>query len=173
MEKRTAFRGAETLQETFKQAHKVEMKMSFEHVYVQNEDEKFLKEVVEHIKQNLSGPGLSIEALSREMNMSRVSLYRKILMFTGKSPVEFIRSIRLQKAVHLLENTQMNIGQVACEVGFETPQYFSKLFRKEYDILPSGYIDLARKAKTQAILNDLGLTAVIKDASCLADTLRA
>jgi len=133
------------------------MNMHFEHVHIQNDDEKFLKEVVEYIRRNISNPDLSIEALSREMKMSRVWLYKKILLFTGKSPVEFIRAIRLQKAVQLLENSQMKIAQIAGEVGFDTPQYFSRIFKKEYNILPSAYVHFSREAKTRAVLNDYGL----------------
>ena len=162
MKKRITINGAETLQETFKQTYKVQVNMHFEHLCAQNEDEKFLREIVEYIKQNISNPELSIVALSREMKISRAWLYRKILKFTGKSPVEFIRAIRLQKAVQLLENSQMRIGLIACEVGFNNPHYFSKLFKKEYDILPSVYIHFARKAQAQVILNDYGLTNTIK-----------
>jgi len=157
MKKRIAIRGAGALKETFKQAYKVQMNMHFEHVHIQNDDEKFLKEVVEYIRRNISNPDLSIEALSREMKMSRVWLYKKILLFTGKSPVEFIRAIRLQKAVQLLENSQMKIAQIAGEVGFDTPQYFSRIFKKEYNILPSAYVHFSREAKTRAVLNDYGL----------------
>ncbi|MEP6611942.1 MAG: AraC family transcriptional regulator [Mucilaginibacter sp.] len=162
MKKSIAIRGTEALQETFKQANKVQVNIHFEHIHVQSGDEKFLRELIEYIKQNISNSKLSIERLSREMKMSRVSLYKKILMFTGKSPIEFLRLIRLQKAVELLENSQMKIGRIACEVGFDTPQYFSKLFKQEYDILPSAYINFARKAKVQAILNDYGLTSAVK-----------
>lgn len=149
MKNRIAVKGSEELQETITQAYSVRLNLHFEHIHVQNENEKFLREVVGYITQNISSPNLSIQALSSEMKMSRVSLYKKVLMLTGKSPVEFIRAIRLQKAVHLLENSQMRIGRIACEVGFETAHYFSKLFKKEYDILPSAYLNFARKAKTR------------------------
>jgi AraC-like DNA-binding protein len=163
MKKRTVVKGAEALRETFRQAYKVQMDMHFEHVAVQNKDEKFLIDVVEYIKRNMSSPELSVEALSREMKMSRVSLYRKILTFAGKSPVEFVRAIRLQKAVQLLENSQMGIGRIACEVGFNNAHYFSKLFKKEYNILPSTYIHFSRKAKAEAPLDDYALTAALKN----------
>jgi len=133
-----------------------QIEVYFEHVHTQTEDEKFLSELVERIKQNISNPNLSIEALSRDMKMSRVWLYKKVLMLTGRSPVEFIRAIRLQKAAQLLENTQMVISMVASEVGFENPQYFARLFKKEYNILPSTYVHFARKAKARVLLTDMG-----------------
>lgn len=162
MKKRIAVNGAEALQKTFKQAYRVQMDTHFEHVHVQNEDEKFLRESVEYIKQNISSPNLSIEALSREMQMSRVWLYKKFVMLTGKSPVEFIRAIRLQKAVLLLGNSQMSIGRIAGEVGFDNPHYFSRIFKKEYNILPSAYIHFARKTKAQTVLHDYELTGTVK-----------
>ena len=69
-------------------------------------------------------------------------------MLTGKSPVEFIRSIRLKKAVYLLENSQMTISQICYEVGFNTPKYFTKMFKEEYNTLPSAYISSIRKRKS-------------------------
>lgn len=162
MKKRIAVNGAGALQKTIKQAYRVQMDMCFEHVRVQNEDEKFLTGLVKYIRQNISSPDLSVEALSREMEMSRVWLYRKILMLTGKSPVEFIRAIRLQKAVLLLGNSQMSIGRIASEVGFDNPHYFSRVFKKEYNILPSAYIHFARKTKAQTVLHDYELTGTVK-----------
>jgi len=133
-----------------------QIEVYFEHVHSQTEDEKFLSELVERIKQNISNPNLSVEALSRDMKMSRVWLYKKVLMLTGRSPVEFIRAIRLRKAAQLLENTQMEISLVASEVGFESPQYFARLFKKEYDILPSAYVHFARRAKARVLLTNMG-----------------
>ncbi len=162
MKRRSAFKGPDTLQGKFKRAYKGPTKVYFEDVHIQTEDEKFLGELVEYVKQNISNSNLSVETLSRDTQMSRVWLYKKLLMLTGISPLEFIRTIRLQKAVQLLGNTQMRISQIAREVGFETPQYFSKLFKKEYSILPSVYARFARKAKAQVILNAYGLARTSK-----------
>ncbi|MGZ3928074.1 MAG: helix-turn-helix domain-containing protein, partial [Mucilaginibacter sp.] len=115
---------------------------------LQNEDEKLLRSIVDYIEVNILNENLSVEELSRQMNMSRGTLYNKVLMLTGKSPVEFIRSIRLKKAVYLLENSQMTISQICYEVGFNTPKYFTKLFKDEYNILPSAYTNSIRQKKT-------------------------
>jgi len=164
MKRRSAFNGPDTLQETFKQPYKAPVKVYFEHIQTQTEDEKFLGEIVEYIKQNISNPDLSVVALSRDMKISRVWLYKKLLMLTGISPVEFIRAIRLQKALRLLENTQLKISEIALEAGFETPQYFSRIFKKEYDLLPSAYASVARRAKGRLILNAHGLADTIPTA---------
>jgi len=136
-----------TLQDTYKRTYKKQMDVQLQETPLQNEDEKLLRNIVEYIEQNILNENLSVEELSRQMNMSRGSLYSKVLMLTGKSPVEFIRSIRLKKAVYLLENSQMTISQICYEVGFNTPKYFTKLFKDEYNILPSAYTSSIRKKK--------------------------
>lgn len=141
-----------------------QVKVYFENMHLQTDDEKFLSEIVDYIRQNISNPDLSVEKLSHNMKISRAWLYKKLLLLTGKSPIEFIRSIRLQKAVQLLENPHMKISWVAGEVGFETPQYFTKLFKKEYHILPSAYMLSARKAKAQVVLDAYGLACTSKKA---------
>jgi len=71
--------------------------------------------------------------------MSRVYLYKKLISITGKSPIEFIRIIRLKRGLQLLEKSQMNIAEIAYEVGFNSPRYFSKYFKEEYGVLPTAY----------------------------------
>jgi len=137
-----------TLRDTYKRTYKKQMDVQLQDAPLQNEDEKLLRNIVEYIELNIVNENLSVEELSRQMNMSRGSLYNKVLMLTGKSPVEFIRSIRLKKAVYLLENSQMTISQICYEVGFNTPKYFTKLFKDEYNILPSAYISSLRQKKT-------------------------
>ena len=74
------------------------------------------------------------------MFMNRATLYRKILSLTGKAPVDFIRSIRLKRAAQLLEKSGMSIAEIAYEVGFNNPKYFSKAFKEEFKVLPSQYV---------------------------------
>ncbi len=138
------------LQDTFKRTYKKQMDVQLQEVAIQSDDEKLLRNIVEYIEQNILNYNLTVEELSRQMNMSRVSLYKKVLILTGKSPLEFIRSIRLKKAVYLLENSQMSISQISYEVGFNTPKYFTKLFKEEYNILPSAYISSIRQKENPA-----------------------
>ena len=84
-------------------------------------------------------PDFSVEKFSRELGMSRVHLYKKLLALTGKSPIEFIRHIRLQRAAQLLEKSQMSVSEIAYQVGFNNPKYFSKYFKDQFHILPSAY----------------------------------
>jgi len=135
------------LRDTYKRTYKKQMDVQLQESPLQNEDEKLLRNIVDYIELNILNESLSVEELSRQMNMSRGSLYNKVLMLTGKSPVEFIRSIRLKKAVYLLENSQMTISQICYEVGFNTPKYFTKLFKDEYNVLPSAYTSSMRQKK--------------------------
>lgn len=140
-----------TLRDTYKQTYTKQLDVQLQETIIENEDEKLLRNIVEYIEINISNDNLSVEELSHQMNMSRGSLYNKVLMLTGKSPVEFIRSIRLKKAVHLLENSQMTISQICYEVGFNTPKYFTKLFKDEYNVLPSAYASSYRHKKLSEI----------------------
>ena len=103
-------------------------------------DEKFLKQVLEIVEKHMDEPEFSVEDFSREMFMNRVTLYRKILSITGKTPIEFIRTIRLKRAVQLLEKSGMSVAEIAYEVGFNNPKNFTKAFKEEFKILPSQYI---------------------------------
>ena len=71
--------------------------------------------------------------------MSRVHLYKKLLQITGKTPIEFIRTIRLKRAAQLLRESQLYVSEIAYEVGFNNPKYFSKYFKDEFGVLPSAY----------------------------------
>ena len=82
---------------------------------------------------------LSVEELSNELSMSRGYLYKRLTQLTGKSPLEFIRHIRLKRAATLLRESGLSVAEVAYEVGFNNPKYFSKYFKEEYGVLPSEY----------------------------------
>lgn len=108
-------------------------------------NEKFLRKVLDIVEKNLSNAGFSVEELSRELCMNRVSVYRRIFSLTGQTPVEFIRTVRIKKAAQLLSKTEMNVTEVAYEVGFNNPKYFAKYFKMAYNMLPSAYVATMRK----------------------------
>jgi AraC-like DNA-binding protein len=82
-----------------------------------------------------------VESLSEKMEISRVTLNKKILALTGETANEFIRSYRLKRAVQLLEKRAGNITDIAMEVGFSSSAYFTKCFKEKFNRLPSEYID--------------------------------
>lgn len=92
------------------------------------------------VEKEIDNSDFSVEDLSREMCMSRVTLYRKILSLTGRSPLDFIRSIRLKRAAQLLGKSGMSIAEIAYQVGFNDPKVFSKSFKEEFKVTPSQYV---------------------------------
>ena len=91
------------------------------------------KEVVESRMENSE---LSVEDLAADMNLSRVQLYRKVKSITGSTPVELLRTARLNRAYRLLLTTDRSVSEIAYQVGFTAPSYFTKCFKEEYGMLP-------------------------------------
>lgn len=108
-------------------------------VTVTSVDEKFLQQALELVEKHMDNPEFSVEDFSRDMFMNRVTLYRKIHSLTGKSPLEFIRSIRLKRAARLLDKSGMSVAEIAYEVGFNNPKIFTKFFKEEFKVTPSQY----------------------------------
>jgi DNA-binding response OmpR family regulator/two-component sensor histidine kinase len=108
-------------------------------------DEKLIQNAIKFVEDKISDADFSVEDLSRELGMSRVHLYKKLLSLTGKAPLEFIRTIRLQRAAQLLEKSQLTISEVAYKVGFNSPKYFAKYFKDEYGMLPSAFLQSKKK----------------------------
>uniref|UniRef100_UPI0021AB19D9 helix-turn-helix domain-containing protein n=1 Tax=Bacteroides stercoris TaxID=46506 RepID=UPI0021AB19D9 len=103
-------------------------------------DETFLRKVLQYIEQNLDNPEYSVEVLSRDMGMDRTGLYRRLISVVGKTPTNFIRSIRLKRAAQLLKEGY-TVAEVADLVGFNTSSYLSKCFQEEFGMRPSQYIN--------------------------------
>lgn len=118
-------------------------------VEVESPSDKLLQKIAIYIEENLTDHQLSVENLSRHVGMSRSTLYNKLLELTGQTPVEFIRSVKLNKAAQLLEKSDMTIAEIAYTVGFSTPNYFAKSFKEKFNILPSAYMNKMRKAKNE------------------------
>ncbi|GGK87882.1 two-component regulator propeller domain-containing protein [Rufibacter glacialis] len=113
-------------------------------------DDKLIRKAIQYVEDHLSNPDLSVEEMSRELGVSRVHLYKKMVAITGQSPVEFIRKIRLQHATQFLEKSQLTVAEVAYKVGFNNRKYFTKYFKEEYHILPSQYAESRQAAKPDA-----------------------
>jgi len=102
-------------------------------------DEQFLEKAISVVEKNIAIADFTVAELSSEMGMSRTLLYKKILALTGKSPVEFIRLLRLKRAALLLQKSQLNVSEITFRVGFKDPKYFRKHFLKEFGVLPSKF----------------------------------
>jgi signal transduction histidine kinase/ligand-binding sensor domain-containing protein/DNA-binding response OmpR family regulator len=139
------------MHQTLKKTYQKQLEIKAQNIDVVSEDQKFLKNVLACIEDNITNHNFSVEELSKQMSLSRVSLYKRLLTLTGKTPVDCIRTIRLKRAVQLLEKSQLSIANVAYEVGFNNPTYFSKVFKEEYNMLPSEYVVACRKKDTTAL----------------------
>ena len=103
---------------------------------VEKED-VFIRDIRALILENLSDPDFSIPQICRKMGISRAQLYRKMTAITNDSVGNFILSVRLREAEKLLKTSGLNISEVAYEVGFRDPAYFSRVFKKMYHASPS------------------------------------
>ena len=96
----------------------------------------FITHFREAVEARLADSDISVEDLAADMNMSRVQLYRKVKAITGSSPVELLRTARLKRGYQLLLTTDKSVSEVAYQVGFSAPSYFTKCFKEEYGMLP-------------------------------------
>jgi DNA-binding response OmpR family regulator len=102
-------------------------------------DEKFLTRAMDVVETHMSDASFDISAFSDKMNMSRSTLFRKLEALTNMSPVEFIRNLRLKRAATLLKQNYGNVSEVALEVGFSNPSYFTQVFKKVFSVTPAQF----------------------------------
>lgn len=103
---------------------------------LEDRDKQFLHQLHAIIQKNLSNSEFGVEDVGKEIGLSRVQLYRKVKAMTGSSVVDLLRKARLAKAKRLLESRSMSVSEVAYDVGFSAPSYFTKCFKEEYGMLP-------------------------------------
>lgn len=104
--------------------------------HLEDRDKQFLKQLQAIIQKNISDSEFGVEDMGQQIGLSRVQLYRKVKAMTGSSVVDLLRKARLAKARRLLETRSMSVSEVAYEVGFSAPSYFTKCFKDEYGMLP-------------------------------------
>jgi signal transduction histidine kinase/ligand-binding sensor domain-containing protein/AraC-like DNA-binding protein len=103
-------------------------------------DEEFMQRIIAFIESNLTDVDLNVEQLANCVSLSTVQTYRKVKAITGRSVVEFIRTVRLKKAAELVIEQRLNFSEIAYETGFSTPSYFSKCFHDHFGKSPSEYV---------------------------------
>lgn len=106
------------------------------------QDEKLLECLYNQLEENWHDPDFDLDEYCHSMAMSKSQLYRKTIALTGLSPNQLLKDFRLEKAKELLKKQHYSIGQITFESGFTDPSYFTKCFKKKYDLLPMAYIDL-------------------------------
>ncbi|MGP1553088.1 MAG: hybrid sensor histidine kinase/response regulator transcription factor [Prevotella intermedia] len=103
----------------------------------QSAESQFVEKFRTIIQGNLGNSDLNVETISHEMGISRAQLYRKIKSITGISPNDIIREARMKRADRLLETTDKSVSEIAYEVGFSSPSYFTKCYREFFGRTPN------------------------------------
>ena len=109
-------------------------------VVVTNKDEQFLQQMMAWIEENIENSDLTIDDMATHMMLGRTTMYNKIKSLTGKSPVELIKEYRVTKSEVLLRTGQFSVAEVAYQVGFSDPGYFSRCFKEQYKSSPVEYL---------------------------------
>jgi AraC-like DNA-binding protein len=102
-------------------------------------DQKLMEKALDIIEKHMDDPDFSVETFSRLIGMNRVSLYHKLKSLTNLSTREFFTVIRLKRAAQLLKESGLSVTEIAYQVGFKDPSYFSKLFKKQFGKAPKEY----------------------------------
>ena len=102
-------------------------------------DEQFMEKVMAYMEEQMDNAELTIDEFAEQLMLSRTIFYRKLKSIIGLTPVDFIREIRIKRAVQLIDSDEYNFSQVAYMTGFNDPKYFSKCFKKVIGITPSEY----------------------------------
>ena len=106
----------------------------------ENNDDDFLKKLMEAIDKNIEDVDFDVEKLSQILGVSKSTLYNSVKSLTSKSIGGLIRSVRLKKAAQLLSSSNLNVIQVMEKVGIQSQSHFTKSFRKEFGVTPSQFI---------------------------------
>jgi signal transduction histidine kinase/ligand-binding sensor domain-containing protein/DNA-binding response OmpR family regulator len=110
------------------------------HLDVISPDEQLMERVMKVVNDNLSNPDLTVDILAEEVGLSRIQLYRKLKNITNQAPSYFIRNVRLKQAATLLAEKHYNVSEVADLTGFNSPIYFSMLFKETYGMSPKEWM---------------------------------
>ncbi|WP_303312722.1 substrate-binding domain-containing protein [Hymenobacter sp. BT730] len=132
---RTLLSNRDKLREHFRR----ELSVDTATVAPQRVDQKFLADLTAIVEANLTRSDLSVEDVARSMGISRVQLYRKVKAVLGTGVTEFIQGVRLTKARQLLLTDELTIAEVAYQLGFSSPSYFSTSFKARYHVSPSEF----------------------------------
>ncbi len=111
---------------------------------IRPQDEEFLTHVLDSIGSNVSNPDFSVEKLASDVCMSRGNLHLKLKTITGKTPIELIRTIRMEKACDLLKDDNLSIAEIAEQTGFQTASYFITAFRRSLGMTPGKYASMMK-----------------------------
>ena len=126
-------------QEMIKMKHYLNCEVNLnEDEYIQM-DKLLLDKAIKIVEEYLTDPEFDVNLLASSMNMSRSTLSRKLKTITGRTPLDFIRNIKMKHACHMLTDKDRNITDVAISLGYLNRKYFTSCFKEEFGITPSEY----------------------------------
>ncbi len=103
---------------------------------IPSKQEKFLMQLLSIFKENISNENYDISQMSQDLSVSKSMLFQKVKACTGKTPILYLRHLRLEEGRKLLQTTDQNISEIAYSIGFKDPNYFTRVFTKEYGVSP-------------------------------------
>ena len=125
--------------ESKKKEFRMSKEMNLSRFEFQSSDEAFLKKAIQYIERDMDNPELDVNTFAGELNVSKSTLNRKIKAMTGLSSLDFIKNIRLKYACTMLQKKGVSISEVAYQVGFSNPKYFTKCFKEEFGMTPTEF----------------------------------
>ena len=102
-------------------------------------DQQLIKNIEQYVMQNMSRGQISLEEMASAMGMGRVPFFHRVRNLTGKTPAELVRDMRLKHACILLKRTNINMSELATNVGFMTAENFISIFREKFGMTPLEY----------------------------------
>lgn len=102
-------------------------------------DDQFMQQVMEIMEKQMDNSEWTIDQFAQELGMGRTVFYQKLKSIIGLSPIDFVREMRIKRAMQLIESGEYNVSSIAYMTGFNDPKYFSKCFKKKYGVSPSEY----------------------------------
>ncbi len=119
-------------------------------------DQRLLKEITETIERHMIDSDFNVTTLQEMVGIGSKQLYRKVKSLTGKTPVEYIRELRMHKASQMLREGRFSVSEVMYSVGFSSSSYFSKCFSKTFGMLPTEYMKSQKRPEIK-----IGLTLIL------------
>ncbi len=103
-------------------------------------DEQFLNRLMDAFYNSISDREVKMGEFSKRLGVSRSQLYRKTIHITGLSPIDFLKEMRLNNAIKLMQKEYKNISETTYELGFTNPSYFTKCFKRRFSVPPAEFI---------------------------------
>ncbi len=127
-------------------------------VSIKSKDDIFMENLVGELNTQLENPNFKLESLSKTLGMSYSVIYRKCQDITGKTLVDFLRSLKLKRAAILIIEHQYNISEAAFMVGYKDSKYFTKCFKEEFGVPPAFIKKEVKNRETKDLLKQYDLT---------------